>query len=128
MRGAAIWDPSRPLALRSSTGFRRTRRGVPLCRPETSGLRLVNTSVLVPGGRKGEPAGCLPLPRHGSRVCLRQAGKTGWDLYWIALAGGQYGEAERLSDSINSPFDEREPTCPRMASGTSRATGRWPGT
>ena len=38
---------------------------------------------------------------------LGKAGKTGWDLYRIALAGGQYGEAERLSDSINSPFDER---------------------
>ena len=38
---------------------------------------------------------------------LGKSGKTGWDLYSIPLTGGEYGEAERLSDTINTEYDER---------------------
>ena len=112
MCGAAIWDPSEAIGLEVLQRFPADPEGAfRFYRPETPGLRLVNTPQALRSKADGKVGPGRIAFHNGDTVLvyasLGKAGKTGWDLYRIALTGGQYGEAERLSDSINSPFDER---------------------
>ncbi|MGB1072584.1 MAG: SPOR domain-containing protein [Flavobacteriales bacterium] len=112
MCGAAIWDPSEAIGLEVLDRFPADPEGAfRFYRPETPGLRLVNTPQALRSKADGKVEPGRIAFHNGDTVLvyasLGKAGKTGWDLYRIALTGGQYGEAERLSDSINSPFDER---------------------
>ena len=110
--GSAIWDPSEAIALEVLDRFPADPKGAfRFYRPETPGLRLVNTpqALRSKADAKVEP-GRIAF-HNGDTVLvyasLGKSGKTGWDLYRIELTGGQYGEAERLSDSINTPYDEQ---------------------
>ena len=81
-------------------------------RPETPGLRLVNVPVALrsKADLKTDPE---RMAFHdGDTVLvyssLGKKGQFGWDLFRISLAGGSYGKEERLSDQVNTVFDERD--------------------
>ena len=102
----------RPLGSRSSTGFRRTRKGRSGSTARDARFASVNTPQGAPfqGGRKGGAGpDCLPQWRHGSGVCL--LGQGGQDRLGpvpdCARRRRVWRSGKRLSDSINSPFDER---------------------
>ena len=81
-------------------------------RPGTPGLRLVSVPTnLRSKADLRESAGRMAfhdgdtLLVYGS---LGKKGQRGWDLYAIALRGGEYGDPVLLGDSVNTEFNERD--------------------
>ena len=81
-------------------------------RPGTPGLRL----VAIPANLRSradlkQPAGRMAFHDGDTLLVfgsLGKKGQTGWDLYSISLAGGEYGDPTPLGDSINTAFNERD--------------------
>ena len=112
MCGAAVWDPHEAVGLEVLDRYPADPDGAfRFYRPETPGLRLVNTPKALRSKADGKVAPGRIAFHNGDTVLvyasLGKSGKTGWDLYSIPLTGGEYGEAERLSDTINTEYDER---------------------
>ena len=112
MCGAAVWDPHEAVGLEVLDRYPADPDGAfRFYRPETPGLRLVNTPKALRSKADGKVAPGRIAFHNGDTVVvyasLGKSGKTGWDLYSIPLTGGEYGEAERLSDIINTEYDER---------------------
>jgi len=112
MCGAAVWDPQEAVGLKVLDRYPADPDGAfRFYRPETPGLRLVNTPKALRSKADGKVAPGRIAFHNGDTVVvyasLGKSGKTGWDLYSIPLTGGEYGEAERLSDTINTEYDER---------------------
>ena len=112
MCGAAVWDPAEAVGLEVLDRYPADPEGAfRFYRPETPGLRLVNTPKALRSKADGKVSPGRIAFHNGDTVLvyasLGKSGKTGWDLYSIPLTGGEYGEAERLSDSINTAYDER---------------------
>jgi len=112
MCSAVIWDPTEAIGLDVLDRFPADPDGAfRFYRPQTPGIRLVNTpkALRSKADNKTEP-GRIAF-HNGDTVLvyasLGKSGKTGWDLYQISLSGGEYGDARRLSDSVNSVYDER---------------------
>ena len=81
-------------------------------RPETPGLRLVNVPVALrsKADLKTDPE---RMAFHDGDTILvysslGKKGQFGWDLFRMALSEGDYAEKERLSDQVNTAFDERD--------------------
>ena len=112
MCSAAVWDPAEAIGLEVLDRFPADPDGAfRFYRPETPGLRLVSTPKALRSKADDKVSPGRIAFHNGDTVLvyasLGKSGKTGWDLYLMSLTGGEYGEAERLSDSINTGYDER---------------------
>ena len=80
-------------------------------RPGTPGLRLVSVPTnLRSKADLREGAGRMAFHDGDTLLVYGSLGKkaSGWDLYAIALRGGEYGDPVLLGDSVNTEFNERD--------------------
>lgn len=113
MCGAAVWSPDEAVGLEvldrisadPDAAFR-------FYRPETPGLRLVNVPSALRSKADLKTAAERMAFHDGDTLLvfssLGKKGQMGWDLFRISLSGGEYGATERLSDVVNTEFDERD--------------------